>query len=71
LNIDLINNPELAAFPSVAGKIAARYWRKKNLNAYSDGTFYSFSKQTKIINGGLLSFVVELKNFEYLIKHYI
>jgi len=53
LNIDLINNPELAAFPSVAGKIAAWYWRKKNLNAFSDGSFYSFSKQTQIINGRL------------------
>ena len=53
LNIDLINNPELAAFPSIAGRIAAWFWKKNNLNIYSDGTFYSFSKQTQIINGGI------------------
>ena len=53
LGIDLIKKPELAAFPSVAGRIAAWYWSNKNLNALSDGTFYSFIKQTKVINGGL------------------
>ena len=53
LNIDLINNPELAAFPYVAGKIAVWYWSSKNLISYSDGTFYGYSKLTKLINGGL------------------
>ena len=53
LNIDLINKPELAAFPTISGKIAGWYWTQNNLNSFSDGTFYGFSKQTQKINGGL------------------
>jgi putative chitinase len=31
LGIDLINNPELAAQPEVAARIATWYWQKRNL----------------------------------------
>ncbi len=56
MGIDLENNPELAAFPSVAAKIAALYFtRLKNydLNSLADGTFFSYSMMTYLINSGL------------------
>ncbi len=53
LGIDLVNNPEMAAFPSIASKIAVWYWtsRSPNLNIIADGTFYNYSIITQKING--------------------
>jgi putative chitinase len=51
LGIDLLNMPDLAAKPEIAGKIAAWYWKQNNLGGMAiegnvDGV-------TKRINGGL------------------
>jgi hypothetical protein len=49
LGIDLVNNTELAAFPSVASKISVWYWTKGSnvdLNTIADGKFYNFSIMT-------------------------
>ncbi len=46
INKDLVNQPELAAFPSIAAQIAVLYWTSGtnvNLNTLADGTFYSYS----------------------------
>jgi len=36
LGLDLLGNPELAATPEVAARIAAWYWRTRGLNALAD-----------------------------------
>ena len=56
LGLDLVNSPELAAFPVNAAKIAVWYWTSKDLNTFADGTFYGFSRITSLINGGLNNF---------------
>lgn len=51
-----MDNPEKAAFPSVAAKVAVWFWTKYtgvDLNTLADGTFYSYSIMTAKINGGL------------------
>lgn len=56
LGVDLENQPELAAFPTIAAQIARWYWVSKtkyNLNDFADGTFYGYSRITGLINGGL------------------
>jgi len=56
LSMDLIGNPELAAFPSVSEQIARYYFQKMkkiDLNTLADGTFYNYSMMTYLINGGL------------------
>lgn len=53
INEDLINKPELAAFPSIAAKIAVWYWTSGsdvNLNTLPDGSFYSHSLVSWKIN---------------------
>ena len=56
IGVDLVNEPERAAFPSNAGKLA--YWfynvyKGRNLNELADGTFYNFTRLTQVINGGI------------------
>ena len=56
LSLDLVNDPEMAAFPSVAAKIAVWFWQNGayvDLNTLADNTFYSYSIMTSKINGGL------------------
>jgi putative chitinase len=56
IGVDLVNEPERAAFPSNAGKLAFWFYnvyKGINLNQYADGTFYSFTRLTQIINGGI------------------
>jgi len=36
LGVDLVANPELAATPDVAARVAAWYWRTRGLNALAD-----------------------------------
>lgn len=50
LNIDLINNPELAANPHNAAKIALWYWNSKVKRLTDD--FDDVKKVTYLINGG-------------------
>ncbi|MCB9737337.1 MAG: peptidoglycan-binding protein [Deltaproteobacteria bacterium] len=48
--VDFVKNPELAAEPQWAFKIAEWYWTKHNLNDKSDEG--AITAQTKVINGG-------------------
>lgn len=51
LDLDLVNNPEWAESPELAGYIAAWYWNSRNLNRYADaGDFITITRR---INGGL------------------
>ena len=50
IGVDLVNNPELAADPDVALKIAAAYWDSKGLNKLADED--NIRAITKRINGG-------------------
>lgn len=50
LGIDLVNNPELAADPEVASKIAIAYWNDRVKPKVKD--FKDIKAVTKIINGG-------------------
>ena len=50
LGIDLVNNPERAADPDVAFRVAAWYWNSRDLSSYADrGDFNSITYR---INGG-------------------
>jgi len=49
LGIDLVNNPDMAADPAVAAKIAAWYWGKRVAGRGMDG---SVDSATRAINGG-------------------
>ena len=56
LSLDLVNNPEMAAFPTISAKIAALFWEygtSVNLNSLADSSFYNYSIMTSKINGGL------------------
>ena len=51
LGLDLVNNPDLAAQPEVALRIACEYWKSRKLNAMADKN--DIEGITKKINGGL------------------
>lgn len=50
LGLDLVNNPELAAKPENAARVAAWYWNSRGLNKLADQG--NFDGITKRINGG-------------------
>jgi predicted chitinase len=50
LGLDLVNNPELAAKPENASRVAAWYWNSRGLNKLADQG--NFDGITKRINGG-------------------
>lgn len=50
LNVDLVNNPDLAAQPEVGFRIAGAFWDNRNLNSYADKS--DFKVITYRINGG-------------------
>ncbi len=50
LGVDLVNNPELAADPKIAAKIAANYW--KTSGADKAATSGDMVKARKLVNGG-------------------
>ncbi|MCD9028467.1 LysM peptidoglycan-binding domain-containing protein [Luteimonas sp. BDR2-5] len=50
LGLDLVNNPELAAQPENAARIAAWYWESRGINAAADSG--DFTQVTRLINGG-------------------
>jgi putative chitinase len=50
LGLDLVNNPELAAKPENAARVAAWYWNSRGLNGLADRG--DFDGITKRINGG-------------------
>lgn len=66
LKLNILNNPELGAFPSNAFKLAAWFWtenafiikenkpaKKGNLNELVDGTFHSFTHLTHSLTNDL------------------
>ncbi len=50
LGLDLVNNPELAARPENASRVAAWYWNSRGLNSLADQG--NFDGITRRINGG-------------------
>jgi putative chitinase len=51
LGLDLENNPQLAAVPENAVRIACEYWRRNNLNQLADAD--NLEAITRRINGGV------------------
>ncbi len=51
LDLDLVNQPEMAETPQVAAYIAAWFWNRKDLNRFADSG--DFITLTRRINGGL------------------
>lgn len=60
IGVDLENNPELAADPTNAVKLALEYWKTKGLNAYADQD--DITTITKRINGGTNGLADRQKN---------
>lgn len=50
LGLDLVNNPQLAAQPENAARIAAWYWTSRDINTAADSG--DFVQVTRLINGG-------------------
>ena len=50
LGLDLVSNPELAAQPENAARIAAWYWTSRDINDAADSG--DFTQVTRLINGG-------------------
>ena len=50
LNVDLLDNPDLAATPEIAVRVACEYWKTHNLNALADQD--DLEGITRRINGG-------------------
>lgn len=66
LNVDLINNPNLANDPIIALKIAKLYWNIKVKPNVKD--FKDMRQVTKAINGGTLGLSQRQKYFDMYIK---
>ena len=62
LGIDLVAEPERAASPAVAFRIAGLYWANRGLNALADAG--DFREITRRINGGFNGLADRLKYFE-------
>lgn len=52
INMDLESNPDQAADPATALKIAAEFWKAENLNDFADHS--DIKKITRCINGGYI-----------------
>jgi putative chitinase len=62
LGIDLVAQPELAAKPEVAFRIAALYWSSRGLNELADRE--DFREITRRINGGFNGLADRIKYFD-------
>jgi predicted chitinase len=62
LGVDLINNPQLAAEPELAVRIAGAYWHNTGLNTLSDRG--NFREITRRINGGFNGLTDRIKYWE-------
>jgi hypothetical protein len=62
LGVDLVNNPERAATPEVAFRVAALFWKSKGLNELADAQ--NFREITRRINGGFNGLEERLKFYE-------
>lgn len=62
LDIDLLNNPMIAADPKTSLLIACEYWKQRNLNKYADKN--DLVSITRKINGGLNGIDSRLKYYK-------
>ncbi|WP_028328925.1 glycoside hydrolase family 19 protein [Brachyspira alvinipulli] len=66
LNIDLVNNPDLAKEPNTAIEIALLFWREKECGLYAK--LGDVKTVTKLINGGYNGLADRQKRFERILK---
>lgn len=64
IGVDLESNPELAAQPEIAVRIAAAYWQSKGLNALADAG--NIREITRRINGGYNGLADRKRRFQSL-----
>lgn len=64
IGVDLENNPELAANPEIAVRIAAAYWQSKGLNQLADAG--DIKEITRRINGGYNGLADRKRRFKSL-----
>ncbi len=62
IGVDLVMQPNLAATPAIAFRIAAWFWKSKGCNELADK--YEFKEITRKINGGLLGLNEREARFE-------
>ena len=61
LNLPLEENPELAATPEVAFRVAGKFWQNHKCNELADAQ--KFTEITRLINGGLNGLEVRRRYF--------
>ena len=66
LNIDLVNNPDLAKEPNTAIEIALLFWQEKECGLYAK--MGDVKTVTKLINGGYNGLDDRQKRFERILK---
>ncbi|WP_300365282.1 glycoside hydrolase family 19 protein [Brachyspira sp.] len=66
LNIDLVNNPDLAKEPNTAIEIALLFWREKGCGLFAKNG--DVKAVTRLINGGYNGLEDRQKRFERIIK---
>ena len=66
LNIDLVNNPDLAKEPDTAIEIALLFWKEKECGLYAK--LGDVKTVTKLINGGYNGLADRQKRFERILK---
>lgn len=64
IGVDLVSNPELAARPDIAIKIAAAFWESKGLNSLADKG--NLREITRRINGGYNGLADRQRRFDML-----
>ena len=65
LGLDLVDEPQRAALPEVAFRVAALFWSKKGLNELADQvTPEAFKEMTRRINGGFNGLADRQKYYE-------
>ena len=66
LNIDLVNNPDLAKEPDTAIEIALLFWKEKECGLYAK--LGDVKTVTKLINGGYNGLADRQKRFDSILK---
>ena len=66
INIDLVNNPDLAKEPNTAIEIALLFWKEKECGLYAK--LRDVKTVTKLINGGYNGLADRQKRFDRILK---
>ena len=66
LNIDLVNNPDLAKEPDTAMEIAMLFWKEKGCGLFAKNG--DVKAVTRLINGGYNGLADRQKRFERILK---